>query len=89
MLAKTFITVFLTRQRHGAIDAGNDLPRIAPGVVALKQIATQAIAHKRLRRLENLRFGPAKTVNTLLGVAHNEHTGRCAATTGPRVASQP
>ena len=55
-------------------------------MVAAEQIALQTLAHKILRRPEHLRLGTAKSVNALLGVAHDEHAGRPA---GAAITAQP
>ena len=56
-------------------------------MVAAEQVAIQPVAHKHFGGLEHLRLGAAKAVNTLFGVAHNEHAGRLAP--GPGVAAEP
>ena len=59
---------------------------IAPGVVAAKHVAPQALHNKFFGRHEHLRFRPAKAVNALLGVTHDEDTRSLP---GPCVAGQP
>ena len=86
MRPETFKFARLLRQQHHLVDQADDDRRIAPRVVATQQITTQAIGHKSLCRLKHLRFCPAKAVNALLGVAHQEHARRVASA---RIAGQP
>ena len=74
--------------RHHRVHSGQYLRRIAPGVVAGQAHTLQRAADKALRGAEYLRLGAAKTVNALLGVAHNEHA-RPGTAARPRVAVQP
>ena len=86
MRAKAFVAVDVRRLPHGIVDSVDDRLRIAPCVVAAEQITLQTLTHKILRRPEHLRLCTAKTVNALLGVAHDEHAGRPA---GPAITAQP
>jgi hypothetical protein len=52
-------------------------------VVTAEQVATQPVAHEGLCGNEHLRLGTAKAVDALLGIAHDEHTGRLLATAPP------
>ena len=74
---------------HDGVDGGNHALRVAARVVAAEQVAAQPIAHKGLRGDEHLRLGPAKAVDALLGVAHDEHAGRGRPTARARIARQP
>ena len=76
MRSEALVTIGLHRLRHDRVHDGDDPGGVAPGVVAAEQIALQTVAHKGLGRLEYLRLGPAKAVDALLGVTHDEHT-RC------------
>ena len=78
MQAETLITIAGLCGLHHGVDAANHGLAVAPGVVAGQQVTAQAVTHKRLRGHEHLGFRPAKAVNALLGVAHNEHA-RCLA----------
>ena len=84
---KALVTVGLLCFLHDGVDRGNDQRRIAPGVVARQQVATESFADKSLGCFEDLRFCTAKAVNALLGVAHHEHAGRLA--TRACVAAEP
>ena len=74
---------------HDGVDGGNHALRVAARVVAAQEVTTQAIAHKCLCGDKHLRLGPAKAVDALLGVAHDEHAGRGRPTTRARIARQP
>ena len=55
-------------------------------MVAAQAVALQALADKVFGLFKHLRFGTPKTVNALLGIAHDKHAGRTA---GPGVARNP
>ena len=78
MIAKAFIAVSLSGLPHHRVDGGDHRHRIATGVIAAEQVATQTFNDKFLRRQKHLRFCPAKAVNALLRVADQKHTGRTA-----------
>ena len=85
--AKTFIAIVGLGLKHGGIDAINHARGVAPRVVATQEVAAQRFTHKFFGSSEHLGLGAAKPVNALLGVAHQENTGRCAAR--PGVAAEP
>ena len=86
MLTKTVVAVTVTRRAQGGVDRVNHRQRVAPGVVATEQVATQTLHHKGLRGAKHLRLGTPKAVNALFGVAHQKHAGR---RTGARITGQP
>ena len=76
MFPETLVSIVLTGCAHHGVDGCDHGFTVAPGVVAGQQVTAQAIAHERLRGNKYLGFCPAKAVNALLGVTHNEHA-RC------------
>ena len=60
------------------VNGMNDCLAVAPGVVTGQQVPAQPAGDKGLCGPKHLGFGSAKAVNALLGIAHNENTGRFA-----------
>ena len=75
-LLVSFLRLTGTVFEHGGIDGLQHSRGIAAGVVAVKNGALQSMLYKVARGAEYGRVGAAKTVNVLLGVAHNEYAGR-------------
>ena len=87
-----FIRQFSGRFRHHRVNHLHHALRIAPRVVAREQRALQAIAHKARSRFKHLRLGAAKAINTLLGIAHDEHAraiSTLSATARAHIAREP
>ena len=84
---KTLIPIAGGRLAHHSVDSANHGLAAAPGMVTGQQLTFERVTHKSLRRDKHLRLGPAKAINALLGVPHDENTGcgapRAGITTEP------